>query len=715
MKNYISNPFTEGYVTHTVSDDHFVRYFSPVLVMPAKAIYQAGNVVVRGTQGSGKSMLLRLLDPEVRIAYFDTRKRHPNDKTVVFPLSTDLQNFVSARVDLNKSGLLDIVNTLSLNPNPEEINQLAAPFADFLNFWLLRGLFKSLELTYGRSDVFGNVVDADKLDTFANAFAQQDCFFGGLDGVSNWEQLKAEIKTRVVNYRAWANGNRPLPDLITKTRTSIGEPLARASEQLKAVGVLNTNTSVFFIIDQLEALWMQDKHKREAGARLRREIHEMLGKRDGRLSYRIGVRKYDWGRDGNLAMRDGRELEAGRDYQLIDIDELLRRDENAKKWAFRALAKDVFRRRVMTTLANSEVAPSKLEQSECFFGPSPEPTELIAQLIKNPEPDGQALLKLDDKWPPEWRDAILRYYRGENVDSHKVISDELHYDPLNALLLVAWGLQTGGNKSTQRRFREKPPAHKSQPPWSHDKPYWRKERLPLAVLQLASRHQQKLQWWGESKILLLCGGNILRFITLCRETWDYWQRLADSPLQGRPDGRYVEPWIQARAAEEASRKIREALRRQPGNPAGDVRIKFLDVIAQWLRNKMLDDSAMSYPGRNGFSLRNSDLNRYHELKELIRESVGWGDLYERPHTSKVKGDESRVKYYPNPALSPQYQLPEAHTKEPLYVTEKDLEDIIGMAIKAGAMCPPMIDKNVDPIKTGSINKPEQLPLFPEGT
>ena len=54
--------------------------------------------------------------------------------------------------------------------------------------------------------------------------------------------------------------------------------------------------------------------------------------------------------------------------------------------------------------------------------------------------------------------------------------------------------------------------------------YWHKERYPQAVLQLVSRHQQKMLWWGEPKVLSLCGGNILRFITVCRVTWDFWQR-----------------------------------------------------------------------------------------------------------------------------------------------------------------------------------------------
>lgn len=688
MKDPLPNPFTEAYVTHSVSDWHFVHYFSPVLVRPAKAIYQPGNVVVRGTQGSGKSMLLRLLDPEIRISYADAIRNSSAREEIAFPLAPDLCDFISTRVDLNKSGLLDIVNTLPLRAGSEEIQRLTVSFADLFNFWLLRGLLNSVEKMRQRPDVFGIEVDVNALDSFALKLADQDCFFGGLSSVSDWLGLKEAVKQRVVDYRAWANGNRSLPEHVASTRTSIGEPLGRASDLLRETGLINRTTAVFCVIDQIEALWMQDEHKRSAGSRLRREIHELLGNRDGRVSYRVGVRKYDWGGKSDLAMRDGRELEEERDYLLIDIDELLRRDEHSKNWAFRYLARDVFRRRIFTALPDRGALPDGLEKSEVFFGSSPGPQKLITALIKNPDKNRADLLRLDEEWPDGWLTAIHRCFDREMANLPTSPDDEVPHDPLNALLLVAWGLQTGGgSKATgsQRRIREEPPHSNEDPPWNDAKRYWRKERYPQAILQLASRHRQKLLWWGEPKMLSLAGGNILRFITLCRESWDYWQRLGDDRHDQEAGTPLVEPRIQARAAEEASRKIHDTLRRQPGSPAGDVRLKFLDEVAKWLRNKLLDDAPMSYPGRNGFSLRASQLEQHQEFKQLILEAVGWGDLYERRHTSKSKDDEPRIKYYPNPALSPEYQLPDNHTKEPLYLTESDFSELLRIAEKAGAI------------------------------
>jgi hypothetical protein len=686
MSEILTNPFTEGYVTNTVTERQFAQFFSPALVDSAQNIFQTGNVIVRGTVGSGKSMLLRLLDPKIRLAYHDLERERKLSKAEQFPIPEGLRDFVSARVDLNKSGLLDIVNTLPPGSSHGDMQFLAMAFGDFLNFWLLQGLLDNIELMQKHGEVFGELIGrTENLDNFACDFAREDCFFGGLDGVSNWQALKDAIRNRVIDYRAWANGNRELPAAVRETKTSIGEPMGRAVKALHASGVFTRTAHVFCIIDQIEALWFRREEKRAFGMILRREIHQLLGNRDNRAYYRIGVRRHDWDKRGDLAMRDGRSLEEGRDYLLTDIDELLRKGEYAKNWTFKRFAKDVFERRVKATLPALGGLPEGLHQSNIFFGSSPQPQEQVAEIIKNPDETGRKLLNLDKEWPEPWVAAIMDCYHRRIPNLPMEPPKERKYDPLNALLLSAWGLQTGGRGkkvSKQRRFVSGPPKDASSQPWKKDEPYWRKERYPQAVIQLCSRHGQKPQWWGEAKVLSLSGGNILRFITICRVVWEYWQRIDDQSSFQKPRKRIVEHTTQAAAIFEASRQIRESLRRQPGNPAGDVRIRFLDKLAQWMRDKLLADVAMSYPGGNGFSLRDEELAKYTELQQLIHEAVGWGDLYERDHTSKSKGDGKRTKYYPNPSLSPVYQLHEAHTKEPLYIA---IDEIARIASEAGAI------------------------------
>jgi hypothetical protein len=67
------NPFTTLYVTERLDQADFPALFSPVLVPHITPLFEAGSVVVKGTQGTGKSMLLALLQTEVRLAYAESQ------------------------------------------------------------------------------------------------------------------------------------------------------------------------------------------------------------------------------------------------------------------------------------------------------------------------------------------------------------------------------------------------------------------------------------------------------------------------------------------------------------------------------------------------------------------------------------------------------------------------------------------------------------------
>ena len=88
------NPFTTLYVTERMDKGEFPALFSPVLVPQALSLFQDGNVVVHGTQGTGKSMLLALLRTDIRLAFEET-------KNIEFPVhDKKLCQFISAGINL---------------------------------------------------------------------------------------------------------------------------------------------------------------------------------------------------------------------------------------------------------------------------------------------------------------------------------------------------------------------------------------------------------------------------------------------------------------------------------------------------------------------------------------------------------------------------------------------------------------------------------------
>ena len=91
-----------------------------------------------------------------------------------------------------------------------------------------------------------------------------------------------------------------------------------------------------------------------------------------------------------------------------------------------------------------------------------------------------------------------------------------------------------------------------------------------------------------------------------------------------------------------------------------------------MEKQMFDDLALSYPGNNGFSLDLAELELDAQVGRLLDDAVAHGNLFDAPHTTKEKNRRPRRKWYLNPILSPHFRLPQARTKEPMYV---NLEEV----------------------------------------
>ncbi len=76
---------------------------------------------------------------------------------------------------------------------------------------------------------------------------------------------------------------------------------------------------------------------------------------------------------------------------------------------------------------------------------------------------------------------------------------------------------------------------------------------------------------------------------------------------------------------------------------------------------------MSYPGANGLSFADSDLEANADIKRLLHDATAEGFLLQRDHTPKSLTRGKSVKWYVHPVLAPYYELTVPHTKEPLYL------------------------------------------------
>lgn len=638
--NYDTNPFEVLYVTDSPDPRLFVDLFSDLPIQFSQPIFQLGNVVLKGTQGCGKSMLLNLLKPEIRLAY--------HKASVDFPVPSELGRFVGAGINLTLSGALDIGQRPVIGTTDEDEALFPLLFGDFLNYFIVRDLLRSTKLMAESPDVFDNAVNGKRLDKCARELSRQDCWFGILHGCESFDAVCKKIDDRIAVYRSFHQFNCDIPEEITSSKTNIGEPIARTEEALKIAKVIDEDTPVVVRIDQLEKLYRSDILRRSLGTQYRRIVNKALGKRDSRISYRIGTRPYAWDDDLTVFATDDK-LEHLRDYRIIDLDEELRRRENEGTWVFPQFAQDTFRRR----LKRVQLSPSRESDSlATIFGKQPSDKDVALEYARNSRASRASyVLQIKDDWPDDWKEFLLETF-GE--------------DPFDAKLAAAWALQSGQSGKKGVRLAEPPPNEKN-PPWRSRKP-WRKERVRQCLMQIAARCAQRQKWSGSRMILALSAPNISVFLSVCHEIWDAFQRSESrKPPSKRIDAVRdgIPANVQTVGIETASRHWYHKI---PELPSGHDRQRFVDVLGRKFRKWLLDDVAMSYPGHNGFSLTVEELEQCPPLARFLQDAFDYGDLFAVEHTTKLRDRRRRIKWYLSPILSPFFQIPEAHTKEPYYTS-----------------------------------------------
>ena len=700
--NITINPFQQLYLSDdTPTENSFVQLFSAEVLQTAiHPVFQGNNVVLSGPQGCGKTMILNLLRPEMRIAYWDAGKAED------FPVPKELRTFISAGINLTRSGITDLVQVTLDRGEDADTRELPLYFADFFNYLVVEDIIQSVEKIGKRPEVFDSMVNPSLATQFAKAVAAEDCWFGALEGVQSLEELKTRISERVGFYRRWVNGNLPErepPEGIRRSKSNIGEPISRIADCLRQCGMIANEVPVLIRVDQIEEMHRAfTERQRVLLLSFRKMLNRVFYSRDARVHYRAGTRRYGWDNPEFLGVWGSEaRLENRRNYHRIEMDEeifLLGESKTRQRnTVFERFAIDAFQKRVAYFFSREQdvgALPTNLAKS--VFGKHPVAEERLIQLNLSAD-DSQIdrALGLDvandaGNWSEEWRTFLRKEYRSDRAGM------------LDAVLAAAWGRQTGGAHS-KRQHRESPPPEDA--PWRNRK-WWRKERLDQAVLQLTTRCQQRFMWWGFDDIRSLSGGNITVFLHICHRVWDGFLKNESSlPPEKRTEllkGGTIDRNIQAAGILFASN---EWFKKLPEEPGGNARQSFVEKLGMRLNADMMNDLNMAYPGGNGISVQlaqfKSEDDEVTLLRNFIQEAIGYGALFASEHSSKSKQGGRRMKFYLNPILCPRFQLPEAKTKEPYYWSMKDLFELVEKAQVTLARA-----------QRSRPKQPEQHPLLP---
>ena len=640
------NPFFELYVNDRMSSREFVDMFSPFLVRHAEALFIPGNVVVKGVQGSGKSMLLSLLKPEVRLEYAQAGAD--------FPVPAPLRSFIGAGINLAHQNAIDF-GYRQISDDPRET---ALFFADFVNYTILVDLlatFRKFAESPRTATELGISLDAGRERAIVSALASNDVFEGVLSGCSTIDGLEERMQQRLNGYRRFLHHNAELDPQVRRTKTDIGTPISEVVKTLKRTGALPEHVAVFVHIDQYEELANLSTTETNSPD-YRRVINRALARRDPHISYRIGTRGHAW-RDHGYIQGVEAKLEEERDYKFVDLDSMLRRNEDRKTWIFPGFVADVFARR----LGHVGLAPKGADGKRLLATTLGSGLRSAEKAKRYGGRSPARSVKTDKEWPEPFKSGL-----GELAVT----------DPLSARLLEAWVLQRLDRVPKGRRQAAVEALDMSEYEAMRLKEWWHKERVDLALIQIAARCQERPIWCGHEEVMALSGGSILTFLSLCQFIWDAHNQFGTASAAAG-GGAPVDPGIQAVAVFKASQYWLRKIGTETGR-SGD-RLRLVREIGTVLARELYSDRNMSYPGRNGFTLADEELERYPHVKSLLDEMSDYGSLVAWPHTTKEKDRRARTKFYLNPVLCPQFKIHFKRLKEPLYVDPGTVESWMSAA------------------------------------
>ena len=646
MKNSSLNPFNSLYRTESIAANEFVELFSPVLLKESlvQRLFEPGNVVLCGLQGSGKSALLNMLEPEVLIEFLKSKRQ--------WPLPEHCSRFLSASITLRSSGALLFGQRSIENRAEDNERVIGLYFADFLNYWIVANLLEKLVLLSSNegkdlADKVGLKFSRDALQNFAVRLSGASCWLGHLDGVGTFEELQERLEQRIRSYEDFLNYNADFPVATLQTKTSAGEPVAVAGDCLRACGILPNDVPLLVTIDQFEDLMDLELDVSENDRPIFRSvIWKMLGNRDDRVSYRIGARLYSLDR-GVRGLSGNATVEETREVQVVNIDELLQARESRKS-LFPDFCDDVLRRRLLEA-GYSGISKSATKQ---IFGSRVTPEQKVERFIT------KSRSNVVSKSPP---------FDGTIKDVLKSIALE---DPMSAKLGEAWIRQNVRKEGISAELV-------SEEPWS-SRQWWKKERKQQALLQVFSSCGQKLVWYGSADIVGLAGRNVLTFLSVCQFIWAELLRSLENGPHELPED--IDPIVQTLGINSASDFWFRKIKAEP--KGGDDRNRFANVLGSEFRERLLRDKNMSYPGSNGFSLPLSAVENEPTIEEFLSDCVAFGVLESRPHTPKTRSRGQSEKWYLSPILSPHFQIPAAHIKEPYYASASD---VVAWMDKAGVV------------------------------
>lgn len=677
----VSNPFILAYLTEaSLTPEELLKYYSfePIQYLHQR-LSSSNNIFLIGRPGIGKTMLLKIFDPELIALLYEGSDNERVQARKYLPKGT-------VGVYLNIASPYALLELFQ--GRDYESKWWFEAYADYLNSFLFELGLNSIEAMFQVEKWCkdNQVLDPRPLE---NKSVAQDLLSrlrrhsSDFDSMSTISEVREFFRSRVQSWTRFTNrdmGSKPPKAVFGQ----LGRPLFALVGAVRKAKLVGPAFRLFVIVDQYEALY--DARAVIDYRPLFCEGMRAASRGSTGVEFKVGTRRYAY---NNFSLPNGRgKIDLGREVVEIDLDAV------ADKF-YQKLATDIFRKRL------SPYVDARVPPDPHYYLPALTAAEEAELYTKGGSLENKHVGAFTDRWKSSYgfsSSQCDRIVRDSGLDVASALVGTLAAIGVTRWCRRGWrGAALKGlsiNTSTDKvsamvtQLKDLIEAIEHRLPGGSRKQENKRAKAvdnfvrdvtEPALFQLASRYKNQRRYYaGFESIVRLSSNVAIMLIELLQAVYE------QAILSGCDVNVPVRTQIQSEAVYRVSSAWFRRIVRE--YDYGETHYEILSSLGAAFRRLQLELSAPQ-PCPNGFSVDSRDLEKAFQgladprssARAWLEEAVSRGLLEEEQHQHKQRGKPKRTKYRINRIFCPYLGISSIWKKDPPYV--RDLEKFVAVLRK----------------------------------
>lgn len=675
------NPFISAYITEKVSETRELLPFYSFLPYQSfrEQLEQQNNAFLAGRKGVGKSMLLKVYEPEMMSLIWNS-----NDAEHITAREAMPRAVVGAYFNLSTP---DARLSLFRGRGRDDSWWLAA-YSDYLNCILFEKAVAAIRMmcsvkTWSKASGFEGRNPLQDRAVIRHIIASLRRESSGFDSVTSITSLENYFLEKKTSWMRFLNDTNPLPVAHPPdSMLMLGIPLFALTSAINSVASRPSKLRLFILIDQYEALFDQRKAL-DLRPIFNQAMHSATRGGVG-VEFKIGTRHYAF-RNLNLPGSSG-QIEFNREAVILDMD------TSRDSW-YPEFAEDLFRKRLASIQSAGSLPRGagnfrKLvpglkprDEAEAYRGKSGQNIQkhlrcferrwseygfadatieniMRASGLRDVHPLTATIACIGlTRWIRDGRaEPLFKIQLPGRISAR--LDDQIIENARELVRLIEWRYEHGEAKA-----RKHDKTLRAIDDFIHDV-----EEAALFILASSYKNQRKIVC-GFDSILKISSGVALVLIEILFQAYKLLIADGGDPL--------TDPIPIKHQSTAVYQVAGEWYAQMPLKHDYGITIQTLIRGLGRSFSKLQVEPTVPEPAPNGFSVKSLGLNLFEldgrsprsEPRALISEAVSWGFLEEKQHQDKSKGSPPRASYRLNRVLCPYFGITPISKKDPMYVDD----------------------------------------------